>query len=482
MLKTLRVFLVIVSLSKISLAQSPGSKYAHLMFSADTVRITIDDMTQELSLKQPGFYRYTSKDEFRKFNDSVKATIKDSLTELESYLKLKSIVTKIHCLHTGLSLPKDYKDFLNEQPNLIPLQVWFTGRKAFIIKNFSSNNTLSPGDEIISINGQTIEAILNQLLPLIPSDGYNLTMKYRALYLQFPTWLRLINLAEKYTLVVNHKGVHSIVQIQGEKFNNLAEDGFLKEPVLKKQLEFNANDQTAILVIHSFSRTMIEKGNQHFRLFIENVFRELEKNHISNLVVDLRDNTGGSDPYAAYFTSYFFDEPFRYWDRIEVTEAIAQQIKGFALKAFYRVPVQKDSAWIWQKARHSDEFDFYTEQSPAKYHFTGKTIVLINGFCMSSCADVAAILSYNKKAVFIGEETGGAYEGNNSGMIPETRIDPFHFTLSVPLQAYYNYVDLSNHNGMGVMPDYPVNPGIQDMISGTDLDTKEAIDLIKSFP
>ena len=121
---TLNRFLIsiaILFLTKISFAQNPGPAYAYLKFSADTVRVTIDDMTRELSLKQPGFYRYTSKDEFKEFIDSVKSTIKDSLTELESYLKLKPIVSKIHCLHTGLSLPKEYKDFLNSQPNLIPL-------------------------------------------------------------------------------------------------------------------------------------------------------------------------------------------------------------------------------------------------------------------------------------------------------------------------------------------------------------------------
>jgi hypothetical protein len=474
--------MTVLFLSRFSFAQDRGSIYNGIKFSSDTVRLAIDDMTRELSLKQPGFYRYTSKDEFRKFIDSVKATIKDSISELESYLKLKSVITKIHCLHTGLNLPQDYKDYLNEQPNLIPLQVWFNGSKAFIVKNFSGNDSLSPGDEIISINGQTIEEVLGELLSLIPSDGYNLTMKYRALLLQFPTWFRLIDPTEKYTLVVSHKGAHSTIQIHGEKFYNLAEDGFLKEPVLKKQLEFNIIDQAGILTIHSFSRTMIEKANQHFKPFIENAFREIEKNHIQNLIVDLRDNTGGSDSYAAYFTSYFFDKPFRYWDRIEVTEAIARQIKGFSLKAFYRVPVQKDSIWLWQKARHSNEFDYYTEQAPAGKPYKGKTYILINGFCMSSCADVAAVLSYNKKAVLIGEETGGAYEGNNSGMIPETRLDPFNFILTVPLQKYFNAVDLSNHNGRGVMPDYPLSPRIQDIIAGTDLSMNRAQDWIDSHP
>jgi C-terminal processing protease CtpA/Prc len=234
-----------------------------------------------------------------------------------------------------------------------------------------------------------------------------------------------------------------------------------------------------ILTIHSFAKSMIEKGNQHFKPFIDKVFSELKDKYIERLIVDLRDNTGGSDPYAAYFTSYFFDKQFRYWDRIEVTEPIAKQIKGIALKAFYRVPVQKDSVWLWQKARHTDEFDFYTEQNPAKNYYNGKTYVLINGFCMSSCADVAAVLSFNKKAVFIGEETGGGYQGNNSGMMPETRVEPFHFMLAVPLQSYYNAVDLTNHSGRGVMPDYPVNPGLQDILNGGDPFMSRAIDLSK---
>jgi hypothetical protein len=37
---------------------------------------------------------------------------------------------------------------------------------------------------------------------------------------------------------------------------------------------------------------------------------------------------------------------------------------------------------------------------------------------MSLCADVAAILSFNKKAICIGQQTGGGYQGNNSGLMP----------------------------------------------------------------
>ncbi len=482
MCKILLTAISVFTLTAYSFAQIQTGKDIYPKFSADTVRQSIDDITKELSLKQPGFYRYTSRIDFSKYIDSIKSTITDSLTELESYLKLKPVIAKIHCLHTGLSLPKDYQNFLNEQPNLIPLQLYVVDHKAWVVKNYSVDHSISPGDEILAINDRPIDSIIDQLLPLIPSDGYNLTMKYRALYLQFPTWFRLLNVINTYTVVLNHNGMMMTAHINGVKYSELARDGFLKEPIPTKQLEFRIENNIGLLTIHSFAKSDIVKGKQNFKQFIDKAFLDLKTNQIRTLVVDLRDNTGGSDPYAVYFTSFFFDKPFRYWDRIEVTEAIAKQIKGIALKAVYRVPIQKDSMWLWQKAKLTDEFDFYTEQQPARNNYSGKTYILINGFCMSSCADVAAVLSYNKKASFFGEETGGAYQGNNSGMIPDWKITPYNFILSVPLQEYFNYVDFTKNEGRGTLPDYPVYPKIEDMLTGQDELLAYALYIIKAQP
>lgn len=478
-----RPLLLLIStlfVGQISIAQTQTSKFAFQKFSADTVKSTIDEMTKELSIKHPGFYRYNSKGDFDKYIDSIKSTIKDSLTELESFLKFKPIITKIHCLHSGISLPKEYKDYLNQQPNLFPFQVYFNDNKAYVVKNYSATTSILAGDEIISINGQSIDKITAQLLSLIPSDGYNLTMKYRTLYLQFPSWYRSIDLSENFTTIIKQNNIEKTYQIKGAKFNEIVQDGFLREPARTKQLEFKIENNIGFLTIHSFAQTDIKKAKQEFKEFIDQAFTEIKTNKIQNLVVDLRDNTGGSDPYAAYFTSYFFDKPFRYWDRIEVTEAIAKEIKGIALKLYYRKPIQKDSVWLWQKAKHVHDFDFYEEQQPAQNNFSGKTYVLINGFCMSSCADVAAILSFNKKATFIGQETGGGYQGNTSGMIPNSKVQPFDFTLTVPLQKYFNSVDTLKNIGRGTMPDYAINMTINDILKGNDKELQKTIDLIKS--
>ena len=168
-------------------------------------------------------------------------------------------------------------------------------------------------------------------------------MKYRALNLQFPLWYRTIDLTEDFSVVVKQSNIEKIYQIKGEKYADISVDGFLKEPVIAKQLEFKLDTDFAVLTIHSFAKTVIKKTDQNFKNFIDQAFLDLSSKNIKNLIVDLRDNTGGSDPFAVYFTSYFFDRPFRFWDRIEVTEAIAKEIKGPAIRLFYYKPVQKDS-------------------------------------------------------------------------------------------------------------------------------------------
>ncbi len=83
----------------------PGNKY-----SPDSLRQWTNSVMKGVSEKHPGFYRYTSKDRFDNLIDSTVLTIKDSLTELEYYRKIKPLFAQIGCLHTGISLSKEYQN------------------------------------------------------------------------------------------------------------------------------------------------------------------------------------------------------------------------------------------------------------------------------------------------------------------------------------------------------------------------------------
>ena len=234
----------------------------------------------------------------------------------------------------------------------------------------------------------------------------------------------------------------------------------------KKALHLEIKNGYGVLTIHSFAHSEIRRTKQHYRKFIKSSFRRLKKENIQHLVIDLRYNSGGTDANAAYLATYLFDKPYRYWDRIEVTPAVAKFMNG-AVRFFYCKPTLKDSMYLWTRCRFTREFDFYQVQGPAKDHFTGQVYLLTNGLCMSSCSDLVAITTFNQRAKTIGQETGGGYQGNTSGIMPTVRI-PIGLVMTIPLQKYTNAVNPKKNIGHGTMPDFEVTPTLDNWMSGRD--------------
>ncbi|MEO1655143.1 MAG: S41 family peptidase, partial [Bacteroidota bacterium] len=206
----------------------------------------------------------------------------------------------------------------------------------------------------------------------------------------------------------------------------------------------------------------------------------LEKEAIENLVIDLRYNSGGSDGHAVYLARHFFAQPFDYWDKIEVTEDVFNQIKG-KYKIFYKKPRQQDSTYLWRGARWwlSKEFNYYKQQKPAKPTFKGKVYLISNGLCMSSCADLVAILAHHHKAQVVGQESGGGYQGNTSGLMPTNPIFA-HLEMTIPLQKYSNAVDPKHNFGRGTLPQYPIYPSLEDWLNQRDVELNFVDNLIKN--
>lgn len=433
---------------------------------------------KELSKKHPGFYRYTSKEKFDFIIDSTAQTITDSLTELGYYRKLKPLFAQIGCLHTGVSLSQAYQRYLDSSPTLLPLEIFIDSNKnVFISKSYDSTQNISIGSELLSINGTPTPIILNQLLPNIASDGYNETEKILLLNHRFAFWYQaMIDLPDAFTIELQTEGGSKTYTLKG-----VSKDVF---PTLKslennytKPLEFEVNEGIGVLKVHSFAKTAIKAKDQNFKKFIKAVFQQLKKEHIEHLVLDLRYNSGGTDGNAVFLAKHFFNQPFRYWDKIEVTEAIAKEIKGLN-RLFYKRPRQKGDSYHWQKSWLTSEFDYYEVQKPAKNAFTGKTYLLTNGLCMSSCADFVAVLSHNQKAKIIGQETGGGFQGNTSGMMPHATIHT-GLRITIPLQKYTNAVDPGKNFGRGTLPDYEIVPTFEAWVNKKDLEMEAVMKLIK---
>lgn len=427
----------------------------------------------------PGFYRYTSKERFDMIIDSTLQTVNDSLNTLGFYRKVKPLIAQIGCLHTGVVLPEAYDKAMRETKTHIPLEIFIDeNKKVFITKNHSKNRSIPIKGELLFINGKPIESIIETLVKAIPSDGYNETEKVLALNLRFPFWYQsMIEMTDTFNVKIVSNNVIQEYIIQGITPEIFPTHESIT-PTDKEQISFEIKDNVGVLRIQTFAKTLIKKNGQNFKNYIKNVFKTLNEREIENLIIDLRYNTGGTDSNAALLASYFFDSTFRYWDRIEVTEDIANQVSKGMGKVFYSKPQKEDSLYLWKGALLTKEFNYYKPQKPAKHNYKGKTYLLTNGFCMSSAADFIAILSDNKKALVIGEESAGGYQGNTSGLMPQA-IMAGGFVLTVPIHKYVNAVDPTKNIGRGTIPDYPVIMSLEDWISKNDVVKTFAFDLIK---
>ncbi len=95
---------------------------------------------------------------------------------------------------------------------------------------------------------------------------------------------------------------------------------------------------------------------------------------------------------------------------------------------------------------------------------------------MSSCADVVALLSQGKKAKVVGEETGGGFQGNTSGLMPVRKVYP-NMEMIIPLQKYTNAVDENINVGRGTIPDHHVPLTLENVMRNYD----EQLDYVKQL-
>jgi hypothetical protein len=422
------------------------AQIANKLYTAETLREDLTQIKTILVKNHPAVYQFTSKDAFEKnFNEQI-AKINRPMKLREYFLIAAPIVESVHCGHTWISTPDKFWD--NESLIFLPIQVKLIKDKAYVIRCYDRENTIPLGSEIIAINKIPISEVIRTTKKLISGDGKIETGKYAILnYFSFPD-LFVLNYGTYSPYKVDYLiPVYKEVKTQmlnpvkksslWEKSGTDAKITSTGDPNL--DLEINHNEKLAVVTIKSFNYYM-EK--EKFYSFIDSAFEQISKANIPNLILDLRDNMGG-DPYSsAYLFSYLELKPLPYFAK----------------------------AYEWG-------YEHFADPTPVakKNAFKGNLFVLINGGCFSSTGHLCSLLKYHKRGTFIGEETGGTYEcndGSSTYNTKETRLNLHvaRVTFTTATQG------LSREHG--IMPDYNVEPQIEDIIRGSDMVKEYAIRLI----
>ncbi len=411
-----------------------------------------------------GLTRFTPSDSIDYYFELVKSRLSDQQEVADFYREVTFLLNKVRCGHTRSSMPATANDRFKKSHLFLPVSVTYLGNKLYIEDFLTNEGGLKKGEEILTINGLSVKEINGKIFDHHSSDGFVNTSKYRLTerYFRYYYQLYVASEAERYTLTLRAlDGKLRRATVSGENWEQLKR---LDKPLPERAvLNLDHRKNYSYMRIGTFGSYSLNNAGLDYDQFLEDSFRDLKRKNVKNLVLDLRGNGGGDDNYGALLVSYFAKEPFRYFERIEVTDdytgyGTVRSSEGRNLMTSHK------GLSVWQP--QADRFD-------------GKVYVLTDGWSFSTCADVATVLHHHKWATFLGEETGGGYDGNTSGNSRTLRLPHSEININLPMWMYTTANIGHAYYGRGVIPNYPVVATPEEFVAGTDVVLEKAERLIR---
>lgn len=455
------------------------------LLSPASTTADFDVLRRALEEAHGGFDRFSTRAQLDRRLEEHRARLNRPMSTLTFAGILAEAIAEIRDGHARLELDSVTSAALTDA-RVFPLRVQLEGNRLIVLFNDSpGDSTIRPGMEIVQINGRAVSDVIGALLPKVSGDGFIETGRRSRLARDFAQlfWLYGEQTAT-YTITAHDSaGISTTTKLPGvverdrrttvNPVNRIVAENMerLDGPRGTVALQFFDDTAIARLRVRAF-------GGQAFPAVLDTAFLTLRAKKTKALILDLRGNGGGVDEYGALLVSYFAEQPFRYFDHIRVT-TIAPSFATWLPRTFdaMRTGTVPDPAGGFRVT--PELHPGAGEQRPAANPFRGKLAVLIDGGTFSTAADVAAQLRSRRRATFVGEETGGTYEGNTSGLNALIVLPNSRLRLKIMMYGYWNAVTPPDTPGRGTRPDYVVMRRVVDLLRGRDPTLERAIALTR---
>jgi hypothetical protein len=429
----------------------------------------------------PGLNRFGQKATFDEAYQVALAALrsKDSLTTEEFFRIVNPFVAQARCGHIKfMPWSKDFPFFYHVE-NVFPGIVRFEQSGRLLI--IKSGTKELPGNYIIEINGKPIDQIIAELKSQMMVDGFSQTAASAQIEQYFSAWYAdFIQERDDFEVVISDETGQSkkldLKGISSKEWISLNEGtDFLKT---KNDLQF-LTDSVAYLRLPVFYG---QHGDKQFLSYLDSAFAEIQKKNAKELIIDLRDNEGGNDRLGEELFAHIARRPFPYYDRIEVKVKSKKQVPNYRNAYFPKFIglahffIRRDDQGRLLFKKHKN----LGLQKARKNAFQGKVWFVMNGRSYSVTSEFLAVAKSENRGTFVGVESGGTYQGNNSGTfvifkLPVTKLD-----LGIPVAGYYNAVKPESELGRGILPNFSVLPDRKDLLENRDPVVPFILDKIKN--
>jgi len=444
---------------------------------------------EKLQKLHPDLYWYISKEALDKKFKNLKDQLQTPLTSREYYIQLAPVITAIKQGHTSVYPPvkkktkTERKAKKKEEPPFKPFRFKRIKNKLYITKNFGKDSTLFVGSELLSVANEKVDNLLTSFEKLATSDGFNKTFLPQYIGSHFGEFYTHTHIKkDSISLILKNKdSIYSHFLIRKKSIALKKDKDTLKQKLSRKkkksrkkwESKYGYNKYTkektrdlnfiSLDASHIISYIKIRGFHEgNYEDFYKESFAKIDSAKSNYLILDLRGNLGGRLSEINELYSYLSDKEYLFIKEAKMTKGNSFMYpflhsKSWLTKSFSillypaLVTIQ---AFKVKKIDQKPNFQFRSlkRKQPKSNNYKGNVYVLINGESFSASAILSTHLKATKRAVFVGEETGGSYNSTVAGMFANIELPNSKVRLRIGLMNLKTPYT-TEPDGYGIKPD-----------------------------
>lgn len=263
-----------------------------------------DDLCSKLESVHPDLYLYQSKKEYENNKMKIKASMTDSIKISDFYFKIAPFIANIKDGHSMMLPPitSDFVSYVKKDGKTMPLRIKAVENVFVVDYPIVMNSGFNEGDTIFSINGVDSKDILKKAYDLWGSEKDN-GIKEAAVntYLSLLFW-HMYRWDDSYVFMVKHGNTIEKKHLEGVPQSmamKVRRERLSKNKPESFSCKFSSDYTQATLIIRNVYN---EKA---LKEFCDSVFKEINYRKIPEIIIDMRNNTGGSSLCVERLISYF---------------------------------------------------------------------------------------------------------------------------------------------------------------------------------
>lgn len=422
--------------------ESPADKFSKV-YEEEEYRKDLDQLAKKVSTTHPNVFKFISEIDFWKLIEEKKKQITAATTFAEFIWHCDEIIASVHCSHTSIS---GFYQELEMLPVALsfPLQTRWINDQLFIIDPMNNGSKVKIKSEITSVNGIPTIDVLKEIYRHLPSQGYIETTK-RHLFNVWSTCFipYAMGFPDSYTITISGSS-EPIVLNKAQEKRILRKDPSIQNCDKDLCLEFLHNRKTALLTIGSFNYYKFRSSYEYFKEFIDSCFLEINSKNYKNLIIDVRNNGGGSQSASIHLLRYLVDKPFTYYSNVQF-EGKKKKIEG------------EESV------------------SPYNHRYDGELYFLIDGVGNSTTGHFMSIVKELKLGRIIGEELGSNQFCSAGGKTFRLSHSKLIYTVA---DNTHESMATSLPDETGILPDFYITQSVDEYLDRIDAVKEYTLNLI----